>query len=148
MIGRDLAELEGVERETIQILFRAGEEGPASGVGLVAFGVSGEDFGGVVVGVDGEGDESGFGGKGFRELFHAGGHAEAGSGAAGEDEVGDPDAALKAIAREAFSALIGEGEGGNGLVDGERGFAASAGGGEESEAEQESLHDDQSAAIR
>jgi len=92
VLGDELESLPGEGEDDVLV---AGQEveprvGRAAGLGVLL-----EDGGGVVGGVDADGDEADVGaGDELGEADHLGGHDRAGAGAAGEDEVDDPSLAL------------------------------------------------------
>jgi hypothetical protein len=109
--GAGLGGDEELSRQCVGLVLGAGHEVDARIGGAAFVGVLFEDIGGVVFRVYGEADEADVGViHPFGECDHALGHDGAGAGAAGEDEVGDPDVALEVFGGEGVAAVVGEGE--------------------------------------
>jgi len=129
--------------ETFDFGAMAGGENPVGGIGVKTGGVSGEAFGGVEIGVEGDGEEAPIwsvgggleGGLGGGELAIQAG-AEIGEGAAGEDEGDGEGLAAQIVELEGGAvgideAAIGEwatgGDGRRRIVAGRDGDGAGAG---------------------
>ncbi|MFM1944477.1 MAG: hypothetical protein RI897_3459 [Verrucomicrobiota bacterium] len=94
------------------LLSVAGEEEPAVGFRVEGFGESFQDIGGIGSGVRGEGDQEDIG-VGLELGLESGDVVEDGGafrGAAGEEEIGDPDFVFELLAFERLVVLVDEGE--------------------------------------
>ncbi len=115
----DVANVEGGVGQEMNGFGSAGEEGPLGSGCAVVVGEGGESGWGVVIGIDGEGDQVDVGIDLLGELLHARGHHGAFGGAGGVDEVGDPDFAGEFGGGEGVTGGVGHGEGRDGVVAGE-----------------------------
>ena len=110
VVGLDEGEFESVDAEIEDGGFFAREEEPAV-VCAVGTGVVAQDFGGVFfIGGDGEKADVGKVARGVVDLGEALGEVEAGAGAGGEEEVGDPHFPAHGGGVERLAATFGESE--------------------------------------
>jgi len=104
--------LKAMPRQSVNRLLVACHENPLALYGVEVFAILPQDFGCVVLGVNGETDEADIGvvGEGFLHPLHVAVHVQADARAGGEKEFGDPNFALQVRKGNGFAVVGGEAE--------------------------------------